>query len=376
MSRFTAIDLFSGAGGFTLSALTSGISVAAAVEIDKHSCATYRKNFIDSKPTPPILYEQDFLTLNWRAVLKEVNLNPGECDIVMGGPPCQGFSTHRIKDAGVDDPRNQLLLRYFDAVKAILPKVFVIENVSGLLWPRHQDYLNKLMLMARKLGYRIYGPTLLNARDYGVPQNRKRVFIVGIRNTLKGELQWPPPQTHYPSAFHNGLKDNMRAWETAQSVFDRSIDRTDPNAIHMNHTAKMIEIFQKTPHNGGSRHEAGRTLRCHEKHDGHKDVYGRVRLDRPGPTMTTACVNPSKGRFLHPFKNHGISVRHAARFQSFPDDFIFCGGLMASGQQIGNAVPPLLGKAILTQILRDVLLTEVSNVDRAAEIETASLVSA
>lgn len=376
MSQFTAIDLFSGAGGFTISAISSGISVVAAVEIDKHSCETYRKNFITSKPISPRLYEQDFLSLNWPAVLKELHLKPGECDIVMGGPPCQGFSTHRIKDAGVGDPRNQLVLRYFDAVKAILPKVFIIENVSGLLWPRHHAYLKSLISLARKSGYTIYGPTLLNARDYGVPQSRKRVLIVGVRKNLRVELQWPPMATHYSPASSEALKRKARQWKTAKSVFASPIDRADPNSIHMNHTPRMIAVFKKTPQDGGSRHEAGRTLPCHENHDGHKDVYGRIRLNQPGPTMTTACVNPSKGRFLHPFENHGISLRHAARFQSFPDDFIFCGGLIAAGKQIGNAVPPLLGKAILTQVLTDVLLANVADVDRADAIEATSSVSA
>jgi DNA (cytosine-5)-methyltransferase 1 len=120
----------------------------------------------------------------------------------------------------------------------------------------------------------------------------------------------------------------------------------------MQHSEQLIEVFRATPINGGSRSQSGRLLKCHEKHDGHSDVYGRINPMEPAPTMTTACINPSKGRFVHPTRHHGITVRQAARFQTFPDEFIFEGGLMAAGEQIGNAVPVVLGKALLLHIKR------------------------
>ena len=115
----------------------------------------------------------------------------------------------------------------------------------------------------------------------------------------------------------------------------------------MNHGKDLIEAFKRTPLNGGSRIDSGRVLRCHKDHDGHKDVYGRINPDQPGPTMTTACINPSKGRFVHPTEHHGITVRQAARLQTFPDWFVFSGGLMAGGAQVGNAVPVLLAQTLL-----------------------------
>ncbi len=130
-------------------------------------------------------------------------------------------------------------------------------------------------------------------------------------------------------------------------VFSNPLDHTDPNAIHMNHSEALVRAFESTPHNGGSRCDSGRILPCHSGHDGHSDVYGRIDPSKPGPTMTTACVNPSKGRFVHPTENHGITARHAARMQGFPDQFVFEGGLMAAGVQIGNAVPIGLGMATL-----------------------------
>lgn len=118
----------------------------------------------------------------------------------------------------------------------------------------------------------------------------------------------------------------------------------------MNHSQELIDVFMRTPINGGSRKDSGRILPCHGKHDGHKDVYGRIDPSVPGPTMTTACINPSKGRFVHPIENHGITLRQAARFQTFPDDYIFKGGLIAAGVQIGNAVPVLLGEVLLKAV--------------------------
>ena len=119
----------------------------------------------------------------------------------------------------------------------------------------------------------------------------------------------------------------------------------------MNHSPEMIKRFKDTPINGGSRAESGYVLPCHKEHNGHKDCYGRINPGKVGNTMTTACINPSKGRFVHPTEHHGITLRHAARFQTFPDDFVFEGGLIAGGVQIGNAVPATMGEKLLSSIV-------------------------
>ena len=347
--KLKAVDLFSGAGGFSLSAHNVGIHVVAAVENNKHAASTYKKNLIDRYGLSTDLFD-DIQKLDPSELMAETGLKRGECDVLLGGPPCQGFSTHRINDAGVDDARNQLLLRYFEYVAALRPKVFLVENVPGLLWKRHEKYLKEFYDLARTNGYRVFEPQLLNARDFGVPQNRKRVFILGVDESLDHDIQWPPAPTHIdPKKRLNGHA-HMPAWSKAGEVFDVLIPDNDPNHIHMNHGPELIEAFKKTPLNGGSRHESGRELNCHKGHDGHKDVYGRINPEVPGPTMTTACINPSKGRFVHPTEHHGITVRHAARFQTFPDDFVFEGGLMAAGVQIGNAVPIKLGESVLNVI--------------------------
>jgi DNA (cytosine-5)-methyltransferase 1 len=346
-----AIDIFCGAGGFTLAAQQLNIKVIAAIENDKHACETYENNFIKSKRNKPLLYKNDVLKISPAKLLTDLNLSPGELDIFMGGPPCQGFSTHRIKDAGVNDPRNRLLKRYFDFVETLKPKTFIVENVSGLLWPRHKKHLNKFYRLAQKAGYSVCKHVVLDAKDFGVPQTRKRVFILGYRKDLKLNFDWPPKSTHF--ALKKGEKKNGKLyWLPASTVFDKSLRKSDPNNIHLDHSKKLIKVFKSTPKNGGSRNQSCRKLPCHKGHNGHKDVYGRIDPKKPGPTITTGCVNPSKGRFLHPTQNHGITVRHAARFQTFPDSFIFSGGLMASATQVGNAVPIKQGKAVLKPLMK------------------------
>ena len=378
-----AIDLFAGAGGFSLAAFRAGVDVIAAVEFDEQAANTYQHNLVDEMGAETIVHHQDINTIDIADFMDQLKIAEGDLDILLGGPPCQGFSGHRLGDSSVDDPRNQLLIRYFDFVHALKPKVFLVENVPGLLWKRHEKHLNKFLDLANENGYRVIGPERINAKDYGVPQNRKRVFILGVREDIDlSELQWPPQPTHFKPESQEGP-----AWRTASTVFEmppqEELDRLfqrfvekdelghnrawevidalefgeavktlneDPCAIHMNHTQELVDRFAQTPPNG-SRDEIEFQLKCHANgYSGHKDVYGRIRYNLPGPTMTTGCNNPSKGRFVHPWLNHGISLRHAARFQTFPDEYIFYGSTTDQARQIGNAVPIELGMHLITEI--------------------------
>ncbi len=326
------------------------MKVIAAVEKDKHACATYRHNFIENRANPPTLYATDIMNLDPNRLVNEHFAKGETCDLVLGGPPCQGFSVHRINDAGVGDSRNNLVLRYFEFVSSLRPRVFLMENVPGILWDRHKDYLDEFYERGKDAGYRVLAPRILDARNYGAPQRRKRVFVLGIREDVEfDESAWPPDATHGNDKATR-KRPELKPWETASIVFGKSVSPGDKNDLHMNHTRKLIEVFKSTPINGGSRHQSNRVLECHKHHDGHKDVYGRIDPTKPGPTMTTACINPSRGRFVHPTEHHGITLRQAARFQTFPDDFVFMGGLMAAGAQIGNAVPIELGKVLLGAI--------------------------
>lgn len=354
-SELTCVDLFAGAGGFSLAAKNLGITVKAAVEYDSKACSTYHANFIDGQASHPILYPGDIRELDPHTLLKSHFDGPGHCDIVLGGPPCQGFSTHRIKDAGVDDPRNKLILKYFEFVSVLRPKVFLMENVPGILWPRHKAYIDAFYRAGRKTKYEIYKPEILDARNFGIPQRRKRVFILGVRDDLDLNIQWPPKATHGDEKCRQENPD-LLPWVPSSIVFERPLANDDENNMNMNPSEGMVARFRATPPNGGSRGESGFVLPCHKKHNGHKDVYGRIDPSQPGPTMTTACVNPSKGRFVHPTEHHGITARHAARFQTFPEKFVFKGGLVAAGCQIGNAVPVQLGEVLISEIKNALLV--------------------
>lgn len=377
---FSVVDLFAGAGGFSLAAHELGAKILAAIEFDKDACDTYKTNIIKRLGQKTKLYEQDILNLTPIQLMSDIALPPRSLDLLIGGPPCQGFSSHRINNTGIDDPRNKLLIRYFDFVHEIQPKVFLVENVPGLLWKRHEKYLNEFMMLGRENGYFIKDPVIINAKDYGIPQNRNRVFILGIRMDVNYQkIQWPPAQTHFDP------KEKKQSWKTASTVFEmppqnilnelkdklkknnKEADiimsslqyglpllnrQVDPCTIHMQHSQSMIERLADTPING-SRDDISFRLPCHEGgYAGHKDVYGRIRLHLPGPTMTTGCFNPSKGRFVHPWENHGITPRHAARFQTFPDNYVFKAGITSQGKQIGNAVPVKLGEVLINHIAK------------------------
>ncbi len=346
-----AVDLFAGAGGFSLAARNLGVKVVAAVENNAAACETYRRNFVKWRKDHPMLYERDLTSLTPEQMQLDCFTGGSRCDVIMGGPPCQGFSVHRINGAGVDDPRNGLLLRYFSFVRVLAPKVFILENVPGMLWPRHAQYLKDFYALANKSGYEVKEPAVLNAKDFGAPQNRRRVFILGIKRGVNYMIAWPPSPTHFAPDSPEVNDQGLSAWRPARIVFEKAFRKKDANRIHMRSCPELVEVFRSTPKNGGSRHESDRQLKCHKDHDGHKDVYGRIDPTQPGPTMTTACINPSKGRFVHPWLDHGIAARHAARFQGFPESFVFTGGLMAAGVQIGNAVPVPLGQAVLKAIL-------------------------
>lgn len=351
--RITAIDLFSGAGGFSLGAIQAGVDIVGALELNQAAAATYRANIKRNDGSDIPLIRQSIMDVSPYEAMKQWGIGKGNCDIVIGGPPCQGFSTHRIADKGVGDPRNELLCRYFEYVRVIRPRVFIVENVPGLLWPRHASYLERFYEMAEAASYEMREPILINARDYGVPQNRKRVFLLGIDRLRPMEVCWPPVATHVDPNSMTNLEKGTAFWVPSSVVFGPS-PLNDTNDIHMQHGEQLTAQFKNTPKNGGSRQQSGRTLKCHVEHSGHRDVYGRIDPSKPAPTMTTACINPSKGRFVHPMEDHGITLRQAARIQTFPDSFVFSGGLMAGGVQVGNAVPVSLARALINSLVKSI----------------------
>ena len=338
----TTIDLFAGAGGLSLGfhLADRGFTPVFAVEHDHAAAATFERNFgcdvfdgdIEDGPRYP------------------------EADLIIGGPPCQGFSPlGRDRDNESRARLNGLWKHYLDAVRTIRPKAFVIENVPE--FQRSAQFAELLHLLATDTELCAYQAAygVLNAADYGVPQSRRRGIFIAVRDRDE-PLPWPPPPTHGPVA------ESGRAYVTVRDAISDLPPRTegtDPvfeaqgQHLHFGRRPmpKSMERYRAIPP-GGNRFDLMRnrpdiTPACWlNKPSGTTDVMGRLWWDRPSATIRTEFFKPEKGRYLHPTANRVISHREAARLQSFPDTYVFEGSKIEIARQIGNAVPPQLAKAI------------------------------
>jgi DNA (cytosine-5)-methyltransferase 1 len=238
----SCVDLFAGAGGFSLAAKEAGLQLKLAIEANRHATETYRANLCTGR-NPPRIYEDDITSLSPKKVYSEIFKSTEHCDLLLGGPPCQGFSTHRINDSGVKDSRNSLIHTYFEFVRIFSPSVFLMENVPGMLWSRHAFYVKKFYSEGAKAGYKVFEPIVLDARDFGVPQRRKRVFILGVRKEIASEdIAWPPEPTHGNDAARR-INSSLKPWRDCISVFaDAPVG--DTNDIHMNHSPELVQAFR------------------------------------------------------------------------------------------------------------------------------------
>ncbi|HEY9401839.1 MAG TPA: DNA cytosine methyltransferase [Pyrinomonadaceae bacterium] len=352
------VDLFSGAGGTGIGFREAGFRIVGAVEIDRDAAKTYEKNLGVKVKLSDI---RDFTPEEFR---KELNLRRGELDVLVGCPPCQGFSRMRNSD-GVNDPRNDLVIRYLDFVKVFIPRFAVFENVPGLVRSKHgKKFYDELYAGLEELGYKV-AKEEKNAADYGVPQHRRRVIVVAGR---AGENPPFPKPTHGNPNSPEVRDGYLLPWLNVRDAIGKSKypylkpgqsgERKGkyPNHIAPNTGDKVLRFIKQVPKNGGSRTDVPKEfwLECHLKHGGHVDVYGRLAWNRPSNTITCGCVNVSKGRFVHPGQNRALTPREAARLQGFPDEFVFVGKTIC--KQVGNAVPPPLAYA-LARVFKKRILT-------------------
>lgn len=328
MAEYSIIDLFAGCGGMTLGLERSELFRSIfAVEWDADAAETYRRNFGDHVIEGPI---------------EQVETFP-RADVVVGGPPCQGFSPLNMARVGLD--RRSLWRQYLRALEEAEPKAFVMENVPELL--RSGEY-TAFRTAAEKLGFEVEGD-ILNAADFGVPQRRRRAIVVGSRC---GAFQWPEP-THFPP---DAVPLSGESWRTFRdAVAGLSLIPSGENWHNpRNPRPVSVERYRTIPGEGEGRfHLAERrpdiTPACWlRKKTGSTDVFGRLWWDRPAFTIRTEFFKPEKGRYLHPSEHRPITVREAARCMSFPDDFEFpeSQSMTSVAKQIGNAVPPDLAMRI------------------------------
>jgi DNA (cytosine-5)-methyltransferase 1 len=324
------MDLFAGCGGMTRGFVDSGrYQPIFAVEFDLDAVATYAANFGGEHVHP--------------VPIEEVKHFP-EVDVVIGGPPCQGFSP--LNRDGVGLERRALWREYLRALRESRASAFVMENVPQLLVSREYAAFKRA---AQKLGYSVEGE-VLNAADYGVPQRRRRAIVIG---TLDDYVPWPEPRHGDPAQLPLG----RLPWRTFRDAVEGLPLTPDGRRWHLarNPRPESIRRYKAVPRNGGNRFQMQTNLDqaglghlvppCwRNKTSGTTDVFGRLWWDRPAFTIRTEFYKPEKGRYLHPTAHRPITLREAARCMSFPDDFILPEDqpMTSIARQIGNAVPPLL----------------------------------
>lgn len=319
----SAVDLFCGAGGLSEGLRQAGYKVIGAVELDALACNTYRLNH-----KPVKLWEMDITRLSGAAIMKSLKLRPGDLDLLAACPPCQGFSSMRTKNGTRwnRDSRNELIFEVLRIIRSMKPMSVMLENVPGLVE-------NNRFVAFRKgletLGYRVKWD-ILNTVDFAVPQRRRRLVLLASR---VGEPEFAPRAARNRTV--RQFIENLTPPERSR----------DPLHNYPTHRSKKVEDFiRRIPRNGGSRMALGLKdqLQCHRRLEGFWDVYGRMAWDKPAPTITGGCINPSKGRFLHPRANRAITLREAALLQTFPKTYCFPldRGRYPVALLIGNALPP------------------------------------
>lgn len=318
-----AIDLFCGCGGLTVGLKRSGFRVIGAVDIDPTAIASYKANHREVK-----VWKKDITDLTISSVKRRLKIHKGEIDLVAGCPPCQGFTSLRTLNGSreVNDPRNDLLFEFQRFVKYLRPKVVMMENVPELAKDKRFAEFKKAL---EQLGY-IGDYKILDAADYGVPQRRERLIYMASLGTAVSFAK----ECKRRRTVHDAIFNLPRVGASKDALHDIAEHRT---------TAVMNKIHN-IPHNGGSRTDLPDEdqLPCHRRCTGFKDIYGRMAWNKPAPTITSGCFNPSKGRFIHPEEDRAITMREAALLQGFPRHYKFRGTKSKStiALMIGNALPP------------------------------------
>ena len=344
-----AIDFFCGAGGLTRGLLDAGVNVLAGVDIDERLRDTYERN-----NSPSRFMNEDIKEINIRSIRERLGIDDSDTTLYAACTPCQPFSTLNSMSKRKDDKRKTLLLEFAEIVRECPPDYIVVENVPGLNGTYGKKIHDKFLSILRQCGFSEPSAGLLDAKDYGVPQTRKRFILVASR---RGSISLPEP-TH-----GKGRENSYITVRDAIERYPRIADGEESNE-HPNHYARKLQPHHKTivdavPKDGGNRADIEDTsilLKCHQENPkAHRQVFGRMAWDKPSPTMTSRCTDVYCGRFIHPEQDRGISLREAAALQTFPDDYEFFGpSFLNKAGQIGNAVPVKLAEQLGQSIVNSI----------------------
>ena len=320
------IDLFSGAGGFSLGFDNKGFQNVFSVDIEPSFCETYNHNFPSHN-----LIQKDIcdVTDDELKYLKEYD----SIEVVIGGPPCQGFSiAGNIGRKFIEDPRNRLFKEFVRVVKVIEPTYFVMENVARLYNHNKGNTRNEIITDFENLGYKVECK-ILNSADYGVPQVRKRVIFIGTKNNQK--ILFPKKEIDK----YLTVKEALSSYPKLESGQESKI----PNHIAMSHSEQMLHKMSFVS-DGGDRNEIPEQIR---PKSGDVRKYIKYSSDKPSVTVTG-----DMRKIFHYEQNRALTVRELAKLQSFPDDFEFKGTKISQQQQVGNSVPPKMAEAIANAIIK------------------------
>lgn len=357
-----AIDLFSGGGGVSIGLTRAGFKLSCALEIDDAAVKAY-KGYHLLKDVNVI--QDDICNISGETLLKAAGIERNELYLLAGCPPCQKFSMqnriHNLDEGKINEVK-KLLMQFKRIIQEVFPPFVLMENVPGIKSSYGGKILNEFLADLDNQNaplnqqYEVVCG-VVNAADYGVPQTRKRFVLHAVRRDIFRimcdlDLKLTLPLETHSQDGANGKKKWVTVRETFQGLpalkaGERYSDDKIKNHACANLSEKNLRRMKIIRANGGSRLALPPelVLNCHKTYSGHNDVYGIMDPDKPAPTMTGGCLSYSKGRFGHPFEDRAISVREAARIQTFPDDYVFGENLTKAALEIGNAVPVKLVEA-------------------------------
>lgn len=347
----TVIDLFAGVGGLSLGFSEEGFEVVYANEYDKSIAKSFKLNHpkaeVDDRDITEIDIENTFSKYK------------DKITVVMGGPPCQGFS-QKGKRIGLRDPRNFMFQKFVDVVRVVSPEFFILENVPNILTAENGYFKKEIIEMFSELGYDVKA-TVLKAEQFGVPQTRRRAVFLGRKNKLEFEI----PTGNKERVTVSEAIDDLPKLKSGEGSEESTYTKAPTNKYQkqmrknskklMNHVATKhsdvaLERLKLIGLNGGKEDLPDH----HRTKSIHSGTWTRLKPDGFARTITTRFDTPSSGQFTLPFQDRCITVREAARLQSFPDDFIFYGTKSNQMLQVGNAVPPKLARELAKVIKENI----------------------
>jgi DNA (cytosine-5)-methyltransferase 1 len=334
--KIKVFDFFSGCGGTSAGFSQSGLDISFALEIDPDAASSFAANFPKAKVLCNDIRTTKVSALN--GFLKD----DGALTLFCGCAPCQPFSKQN-GNKRKDDPRQNLLSHFGRFVKYWRPDYVFVENVPGLQrLPDRKSPLSKFERLLRTFGYE-YQVGVLPALWFGVPQTRERLVLLAAKSRA---IQLP--EATFGEGTAHPRFSTVRDWIADLPPIEAG-ETCPSDGVHQASSLSKLNLkrIAVTPEGGGRKSwDPSLWLPCHMDHVGHSDVYGRLSWDLPASGLTTRCISYSNGRFGHPEQNRAISIREAACLQTFPRDYKFSGSLTSRARQIGNAVPPMMAKAI------------------------------